>query len=236
MIENSTLFAPLFTRTAVSQNQSFYRDSCKLFTKVIREGDYMEIPTFLLAAINVIHDRVAKIPFSTEINNYASIETGIKRTWVGNSWEIQKLFINVNIKGNTYYIAPGCILNKDYKPLLTLCLLVEKNKDYNGENCMYNLKDFIVRISPEIFVSKDIACKYILTKIVPVFVNTVPYHYGAKNRSINYNVANNKKAKILVEEFPFYAPQAKDTFTQEEIYEFLNEQIVNIDDTKELPF
>lgn len=68
-------------------------------------------------------------------------------------------------KGEVYYGGNGVILDKNKHPLLVAGYKASMNWDMK----IWEVNGLVCKVSPEVFINKDILCKAIVSKVIPFF-------------------------------------------------------------------
>lgn len=196
---NNHNFNPVFLRISSNQNGKVYEIPSLICEPIVRAEITAESIGESVTPLSVINsqtrrtaDSIFKYFFYVGRGRYSD-HLGLRKATTG--------------KGEVYYGAPGLILNSNFEPIMIG--LNEYKKDCTFERC-------VLKVSPEVFISKGLLEKAIVRKLIPFYSR-----YNINGRTVRIEIDD--ISKYVVKPVP---PKANVQETMKEIMHTYKDEIL----------
>lgn len=173
-------------------------------------GDSFEIPTTFMpfmyeAAEGGVDTLIMPFFASSSGLGYTTFDANIKRLLYC-SWHNQ--LVRMDIDNCVYYVAPGCIFNNAYQPIM-ICTW-EVNRIDPVDNKYFIKSRPVLRIAPECTARADKMQRFICGKLIDTAINTSlnDFYMSGFTRTFSPRQGN-YSIKIIIDNIPFIINKVK---------------------------
>lgn len=145
--------------------------------------------------------------------SYKSLD-GMMREGLNLDFSNRLMYLDCVKQGNEvlpYYVSHGSVFDRNMNPCMLCSFIVERHRNPDSLP-LYVLKKFLIRISPEVLKKEDALQRYIVNKILPVFLDSNPRFFSRNVSDSSFPVRVQKDPgmvqSVVVEPMPFIPRKA----------------------------